>query len=121
MYFVYIYVFVTTIHRLSKFIAAINSVSLFIYPRYFSVFMVVINRLIFSWSGQHLDVYIVSNGLPNKYFDQTPAKHQPSNFSCTAEVIEQSNYRLENYIHSMYTEKLIKGCKRINEKMCSIA
>lgn len=91
------------------------------YPRYFSVFMVVINRLIFSWSGQHLDVYIVSNGLPNKYFDQMPAKHQPSNFSCTAEVIEQSNYRLENYIHSMYTEKLIKGCKRINEKMCSIA
>ena len=30
MYFVCIYVFVTTIHRLSKFIAAINSVSLFI-------------------------------------------------------------------------------------------
>ena len=29
-YFVCIYVFVTTIHRLSKFIAAINSVSLFI-------------------------------------------------------------------------------------------
>lgn len=78
--------------------------------------MVVINRLIFSWSGQHLDVYIVSNGLPNKYFDQMPAKHQPSNFSCTAEVIEQSNYRLENYIHSLDTEKLIKGCKRINEK-----
>ena len=56
-----------------------------------------------------------------KYFDHLPAKHLPTNFSCTVSKsnIEPLNYMLENYIHSTNREKLIKVTRECI-KMCII-
>ena len=116
MYFVCIYVFVTTQ------IAVINSVSLFI-PKILFSSMVLINytyemmrRLIFSRSRQHLAVYIVSYRLPNKYID-----HKPAN---TCQQISQ--VLLKWYNHQFTCKRTIsihwierftdKGYMRIDEK-----